>query len=195
MPLRLPTLRTTSLVPPGNRPELFTQWHDFVRVHFKEERDDNITSIDSIFWNSNHGEWRFVPQGNIQNNRNDGKWVEAYINSPYKYGLTKADTVRKPFLGFTTIHSDKMEYVMLTDKVGAVPSKATKLPGKVGLKEYMNPEAAIPPDTLIIRMSEPIKNVGEEKAWEQLFRYSESCKDTVSQPIILKEAPTIRGNG
>ena len=168
---------------------------DFVRVHFKEERDDNITSIDSIFWNSNHGEWRFVPQGNIQNNRNDGKWVEAYINSPYKYGLTKADTVRKPFLGFTTIHSDKMEYVMLTDKVGAVPSKATKLPGKVGLKEYMNPEAAIPPDTLIIRMSEPIKNVGEEKAWEQLFRYSESCKDTVSQPIILKEAPTVRENG
>ncbi|MBO7062108.1 MAG: VWA domain-containing protein [Fibrobacter sp.] len=168
---------------------------DFVRVHFKEERDDNITSIDSIFWNSNHGEWRFVPQGNIQNNRNDGKWVEAYINSPYKYGLTKADTIRKPFLGFTTIHSDKMEYVMLTDKVGAVPSKATKLPGKVGLKEYMNPEAAIPSDTLIIRMSEPIKNVGEEKAWEQLFRYSESCKDTVSQPIILKEAPTIRENG
>lgn len=168
---------------------------DFVRVHFKEKRDDNITSIDSIFWNSNHGEWRFVPQGNIQNNRNDGKWVEAYINSPYKYGLTKADTVRKPFLGFTTIHSDKMEYVMLTDKVGVVPSKATKLPGKVGLKEYMNPEAAIPPDTLIIRMSEPIKNVGEEKAWEQLFRYSESCKDTVSQPIILKEAPTVRENG
>ena len=168
---------------------------DYVRVHFKEERDDNITSIDSIFWNSNRGEWRFVPDGMIKKNRTDGKWFEGYINTPYKYGLTKADSVRKPFLGFTTIHSDKMEYVMLNDKVGAVPVKATKIPGKVGLKEYMNPGATIPPDTLIIRMSEPIKNFGEEKAWKDLFRYSSSCKDTVTQPFNLKDDPIIRENG
>ena len=168
---------------------------DFVRIHFKEERDDNITSIDSIFWNSNHGEWRFVQNGNIKKNNNDGKWVEAYINRPYKYGLTKADTVRKPFLGFTTIHSDKMEYVMLTDRVGAVPIKATKIPGEIGLKEYMNPESHLPPDTLVILMSEPIKNVGNEKGWENLFRYSESCSDTASLPLHLKEPPTIRDNG
>ena len=168
---------------------------DFVRIHFKEERDDNVTSIDSIFWNSNRGEWRFVPQGTIQKNRNDGKWVEASINSPYKYGLTMADKVRKPFLGFTTIHSDKMEYVMLTDRVGAVPAKATKLPGKISLKEYMDPSAENPPDTLIIRMSEPIKNIGNERAWENLFRYSTSCKDTVSQPLELKSAPQIHENG
>ena len=168
---------------------------DFVRVHFKEERDDNITSIDSIFWNTNYGEWRFVPKGNIKKNQNDGKWVEAYINSPYKYGLTKADTVRKPFLGFTTIYSDKMEYVMLTDRVGAVPLKATKFPGRVGLKEFMNPDAVIPPDTLVVWMSEPIKNIGNEKGWENLFRYSVSCKDTASQPIGIKEAPVIRENG
>ncbi|MBQ3715204.1 MAG: VWA domain-containing protein [Fibrobacter sp.] len=168
---------------------------DFVRIHFKEERDDNITSIDSIFWNSNRGEWRYVPQGTIRKNRDDGKWVEAKINTPYRYGLTKADTVRKPFLGFTTIHSDKMEYVMLTDKVGAVPQKATIFPGKVGLKEYMDPEAKTPPDTLIIIMSEPIKNIGNEKAWKDLFRYSASCKDTASQPINLNEDPQIHDNG
>ncbi|MBO7412336.1 MAG: VWA domain-containing protein [Fibrobacter sp.] len=168
---------------------------DFVRIHFKEERDDNVTSIDSIFWNSNRGEWRFVPQGAIKKNRKDGKWVEANINAPYKYGLTMADTVRKPFLGFTTIHSDKMEYVMLTDRVGAVPAKAIKFPGKIGLKEYMDPSAENPPDTLIVKMSEPIKNVGNEKAWENLFRYSTSCKDTVSQPLRLKKDPQIRDNG
>ena len=168
---------------------------DYVRVHFKEDRSDNITSIDSIFWNSNRGEWRYVPMGTLKRNRSDGKWFEAYINKPYKYGLTKADTVRKPFLGFTTIYSDSMEYVMLTDKVGAVPTKATKIPGKVGLKEYMNPELKLPPDTLIIWMSEPIKNVGNEKGWETLFRYSASCTDTASQPLLLKEAPTIRENG
>ena len=120
---------------------------------------------------SNRGEWRFVPQGAIQKNRNDGKWVEASINSPYKYGLTMADKVRKPFLGFTTIHSDKMEYVMLTDRVGAVPAKATKFPGKISLKEYMDPSTENPPDTLIIRMSEPIKNIGNERAWENLLSY------------------------
>ena len=168
---------------------------DFVRIHFKEERDDNVTSIDSIFWNSNRGEWRYVPKGTIRKNRSDGKWVEAKINAPYKYGLTKADTVRKPFLGFTTIHSDKMEYVKLTDRVGAVPAKATMFPGKVGLKEYMDPEAKKPPDTLIIIMSEPIKNIGNEKAWKDLFRYSTSCKDTTSQPINLKDDPQIRDNG
>ena len=75
------------------------------------------------------------------------------------------------------------------------PAKATKAPGKIGLEEYMNPGATNPPDTLIIRMSEPIKNIGKEKAWKELFRYSSSCKDTVSQPIPLKEDPIIRENG
>ena len=88
-----------------------------------------------------------------------------------------------------------MEYVMLTDRVGAVPIKATKIPGEIGLKEYMNPESHLPPDTLVILMSEPIKNVGNEKGWENLFRYSESCSDTASLPLHLKEPPTIRDNG
>ncbi|MBR3670443.1 MAG: VWA domain-containing protein [Fibrobacter sp.] len=168
---------------------------DFVRIHFKEERDDNITSIDSIFWNSNRGEWRYAPTEKIKKSREDRSWIEAYINKPFNYGLTKADTVHKPFLSFTTAQSDKLENVVLNDKVGAVPAKATKAPGKIGLEEYMNPGATNPPDTLIIRMSEPIKNIGKEKAWKELFRYSSSCKDTVSQPIPLKEDPIIRENG
>lgn len=168
---------------------------DFVRVHFKEEREDNITSIDSIFWNSNRGEWRYVPAGTIEMNRKDGKWVEAYINKPYKYGLTKADTVHKPFLSFTTIHSDKLENVLLLDKVGAVPAKATKRPGKIDLDNYMDPNSENPPDTLIVTLSESIKNVGSENAWKKLFRYSESCDDTVTYPLELKQAPQIRENG
>ena len=168
---------------------------DFVRVHFKEERDDNITSIDSIFWNSNRGEWRFVAADAIKQSRTDGKWFEGYINKPYKYGLTKADSAHPPFLAFTSVHSDGLENVKLVDRVGAVPVKASKNPGRVGLKEYMEPDAEMPPDTLIVRMSEPVKNAGDEAAWEKLFRYSESCKDTASQPIALKKAPTVRENG
>ena len=168
---------------------------DFVRVHFKEERDDNITAIDSIFWNSNRGEWRFVPAEDIRKNRADGKWFEGYINKPYKYGLTKADTVHKPFLSFSTVHSDELENVMLIDRVGAVPVKANKLPGKIGLEEYMNPKTDLPPDTLVVLMSEPIRNMGEKGAWEKLFRYSASCDDTVSQPLPLKDSPQIHENG
>ena len=168
---------------------------DYVRVHFKEARSNNMSGVDSIFWNSNRGEWRYVSSGKMKQNRSDDKWFEGYINTPYKYGLTKADTVRKPFLAFTTVYSDKMENVMLHDKVGAVPTKASKFPGKMGLKEYMDPTSEIPPDTLVIWMSEPIKNVGNEREWENLFRYSKSCEDTASMPLKMKGAPIIRENG
>ena len=168
---------------------------DYVRVHFKEVRSDNITKIDSIFWNSNRGEWRYVPAKDVKQSRHDGKWFEGYINKPYKYGLTAADTVHRPFLSFSTVYSDKLENVVLADRVGAVPVMASKFPGKIGLKEYMDPDSDVPPDTLIVRMSEPIKNVGNEKAWENLFRYSKSCKDTASQPLRLKKDPQIRDDG
>ena len=168
---------------------------DYVRVHFKEERSDNISGVDSIFWNSNRGEWRYVPAGTMKQNRSDGKWFEGYINKPYKYGLTKADSAHPPFLSFNTVYSEELENVKLLDRVGAVPTKATKFPGKVGLKEYMDPNSETPPDTLIIWMSEPIRNVGNERGWENLFRYSESCDDSASQPLNLKGTPIIGENG
>ena len=168
---------------------------DYVRVHFKEERSDNITGVDSIFWNTNRGEWRYVSAGMIVQNRSDGKWFEGYINKPYKYGLTKADSAHPPFLAFSTVYSEDLENVKLLDRVGAVPSKATKSPGKVGLKEYMDPNLDMPPDTLVVWMSEPVKNVGNERGWENLFRYSESCGDTVTYPLNLRQAPKIRENG
>ena len=168
---------------------------DYVRVHFKEERSDNITSVDSIFWNSNRGEWRYVPEGTIKQDRSDGTWFGAYINKPYKYGLTKADSAHPPFLAFTTVYSEELENVRLLDRVGAVPARATKFPGKIGLDEYMDPNSEMPPDTLLVTLSEPIINVGGEKGWEKLFRYSESCDDTVTHPLKLKHSPKIRENG
>ena len=168
---------------------------DYVRVHFKEERSDNITSVDSIFWNSNRGEWRYVPEGTIKQDRSDGTWFGGYINKPYRYGLTKADSAHPPFLAFSTIYSEELENVRLLDRVGAVPARATKFPGKIGLDEYMDPNSEMPPDTLLVTLSEPIINVGSEKGWEKLFRYSESCDDTLTEPLKLREAPKIRENG
>ena len=168
---------------------------DYVRVHFKEERSDNITSVDSIFWNSNRGEWRYVPEGTIKQDRSDGTWFGAYINKPYKYGLTKADSAHPPFLAFSTVYSEELENVRLLDRVGAVPARATKSPGRIGLEEYMDPNSDMPPDTLVVTLSEPVINVGDEKGWEKLFRYSESCDDTVTHPLKLKHSPKIRENG
>ncbi len=168
---------------------------DYVRVHFKEGRSNNMSGVDSIFWNSNRGEWRYVPAGMMKQNRTDDKWFEGYINAPYKYGLTKADSAHPPFLAFSTVYSEDLENVKLLDRVGAVPARATKSPGKVGLKEYMDPNLDMPPDTLVVWMSEPVKNVGNERGWENLFRYSESCEDTASLPLNLKGTPIIRDNG
>lgn len=168
---------------------------DFVRVHFKEEHLDNISSIDSIFWNSNRGEWRYVPDGNIKVDRNDGKWFEAYINRPFKYGLTNAESSRKPFLTFTSIYSDKKENVVLRDKVGAVPQKAMMHNGKVDLEDFMAPSSEAPPDTLIVIMSEPIKNTGNDESWEKIFRYSTSCEDTTTYSLKIKETPSVNENG
>ena len=84
---------------------------------------------------------------------------------------------------------------MLRDKVGAVPQKAMMHNGKVDLEDFMAPSSEAPPDTLIVIMSEPIKNTGNDESWEKIFRYSTSCKDTASQPISLKHAPQIRDNG
>ena len=168
---------------------------DFVRIHFKEEKDDNVSQIDSIFWNSNRGEWRYASSESIKKNKSDGKWIEAYINKPYKYGLTKADTTRKPFLSFTSVHSDKMENVKLRDKIGAVPLKAFKHHGTIDLEQYMSPSSEPPPDTLIVIMSEPIKNTGNDEAWKKLFRYSSSCTDSITHSLHIRGTPNISENG
>ena len=168
---------------------------DFVRIHFKEKKNDNVSRIDSIFWNSNRGEWRYAPSEAIKKNKSDEKWVEAYINKPYKYGLTKADTTRKPFLSFSSVHSNMMENVRLRDKVGAVPLRAFKHHGKIDLEQYMSPSSEPPPDTLIVIMSEPIKNTGNEDAWKKLFRYSTSCSDTVTHSLHIRGTPNVSENG
>ena len=168
---------------------------DFVRIHFKEEHDDNISSIDSIFWNSNYAQWRYATKDAIKKNRQDGKWVEAYINEPFGYGLTMADSARKPFLSFSTPLSNKLENVKLSDKVGAVPARATLHPGEMNLAKYMDPSSNDPPDTLVIQMSEPIIGSGTDNAWEKLFRYSSTCKDSTSQPLITSQPPAVSENG
>ena len=168
---------------------------DFVRIHFNSESDNDVLSIDSIFWNSNRGEWRSAEQGSIEKNRTDAKWIEANINVPFPYGLTRADSVRRPYLSFAMANSAKLENVVLNDRVGVVPVRAVKRQGKLNLEKYMDPYSEMPPDTLTITISEPIRNTGDEDAWKDLFRYSTSCEDTVTHELNVSVAPAVEGNG
>ena len=168
---------------------------DFVRIHFNDESDNSVMSIDSIFWNSNRGEWRSADQTSIEKNKDDAKWIEAYIGEPFQYGLTRADSVRKPYLSFSTGNSDKLENVILKDRVGAVPVRAIKRQGKLNLEKYMDPYAEMPPDTLVIVMSETIQKTGNDDAWKDLFRYSTSCEDSVTHELKVSTPPNVEGNG
>ena len=168
---------------------------DFVRIHFNSESDNDVLSIDSIFWNSNRGEWRYAEQSTIAKNGNDAKWIEANINEPFRYGLTMADSVRVPYLSFMTSKSTKLENVALIDKVGAVPVRAVKRQGKLNLEKYMDPHSKTPPDTLVVMVSEPIRSVGDEDGWMDLFRYSTSCDDTATYALNVSTTPKVGANG
>lgn len=170
---------------------------DFVRVHFMKPLKGNIESIDSIFWpKSGHD----APKGKIKASsikieKKDSSWIEAKLEKPFAYGKTVPDTAKKPYLKLTKTSSDISQKVYLSDKVGAVPNSAKKLPGKVYLDDYLNPNMEIPPDTIKIVMSEKIKRTGKKDAWKDLFRYSKSCKDTASQPLKILGEPQMDSAG
>lgn len=168
---------------------------DFVRIHFKKPLKKNIESIDSVFWNKGSGEYRMIKESSLKVS-NDSMWVEAKLEKAFKYGYTIADKSNPPYARIHKNKDDISQPVTLTDKVGAVPFKAVKHPGEVSVDDYLTPDLVIPPDTLVITMSEKIKRTGKESAWKNLFRVSASCKeDTASRAIRQDQAPTIDSTG
>lgn len=162
---------------------------DFVRIHFKKKLKTKIASIDSVFWNKGGDSLRTVDKKKIKINSNDAHWAEATLKKPFLYGVTKVNADNPPYLRFTKTSEDFSQKVFLKDKVGAVPLSVQKNPGKMDIDDYLAPSSEIPPDTLRITMSEPIRNIGTSNAWENLFRYSVSCEDTTSHPLKIKGTP------
>lgn len=167
---------------------------DFIRIHFLAAPKQNKTSIDTLFWNGSNQEWRSIDKEDFTIPKKSS-WIEATLKKPFKYGLTEAKLDEKPYLRFLKTSSTFAQKIFINDKVGAVPVMAEKRPGQTLIDEDLNKKASIPPDTLFVTLSEKIVPVQSKKTWKKLFRYSETCKDTASQPILPETEPEVTANG
>ena len=125
----------------------------------------------------------------------DSRWVEAVIKEPFGYGVTFADKDNAPYLRMTKTAADRPQKVELRDKIGPVPVKAEKHPGRVQTEEYIEESYGIPPDTLFVEMSEAISTKETNEPWKNLFRYSARCSDTVSMALRVLGEPKVSESG
>ena len=164
---------------------------DSIRIHFVAPNKDGVEGIDTLYWNKAGGTWKSVTKKRLKA-VGDGSWYEGKLKEAFDYGATAPDEDDVPYLRLTKPKGGFSQRVELKDRVGAVPVKAVKRPGLIGIEEYLECSMDVPPDTLEITLSEPIKTKGKEgngkdAAWKNLFVYSPDCKDTVEQPLnILK---------
>ena len=167
---------------------------DSIRIHFKKPLKKKVASIDTVFWNEAQGTWTSVDSKKIHITE-DSSWAEARVRKAFKYGLTSLDTSNAPYVRVTKTKEEFSQKVMLVDRVGAVPVKAVKHPGQISMEEYLEASDDVAPDTLVITMSESIKNTGKKSAWKDLFRYSKTCEDTVDNPIRTNQDPVVDSAG
>ena len=86
--------------------------------------------------------------------------------------------------------------------MGPVPVRAKKLPGAIGDEEYLNGNVTIPPDTLVVTLSEPVELSGGAKAfgkkrsaWSDMFQFAESCDNGKVHRVSLEEEPELDESG
>ncbi len=167
---------------------------DSLRIHFIEPLAGNIVSIDSVFWNNDGQDWRKVSKSEMRLSR-DSRWVEAIVREPFEYGVTAVDKNNDAYLRMRKTKSDHHQKVKILDKVGAVPVKAIKHPGRVPTVDYIQKSYTVPPDTLYIEMPEVLSSENGRNAWKNLFRYSKSCSDTVTMNLRIQGEPKIDKSG
>ena len=159
---------------------------DSIRIKFISPLSDSLKGIDTLYWNMAGGEWRSVSKKDL-NAVDKGIWYEARLEEPFEYGVTAADAVQAPYLKLASTKDAFPQNVEIRDRIGAVPVKALKRPGIIPLDKYMENSEDVPPDTLVVTMSERIKNEGDRDAWKKLFTYSLSCEDSAVKALNVKE--------
>ena len=159
---------------------------DSIRIHFAVPNKDGIEGIDTLYWNKVGGQWRSVAKKKFRV-IDGGSWVEARLDDPFDYGLTSSDGANAPYLRLTKPKGGFSQKVKIQDKIGAVPVKAVKHAGVIGIEEYLDCENDVPPDTLEITLSEPVVNKGKDDAWKKLFTYSADCEDSDERSFKIAE--------
>ena len=111
----------------------------------------------------------------------------ADLKEPFEYGVTSIDAVKSPYLKLSKMKDGFAQKLKVRDRVGAVPVKAVKYPGTVSENSFLDKSYRAPLDTLVVTMSEPIKNNGDANAWKKLFVFSPNCKDPTEYSLGLAE--------
>lgn len=166
---------------------------DSIRIHFMLPLEEPVENVDTVYWNVAGGDWRKVSGDDLDGGVDD-EWVSAYLEDSFDYGLTAPDSI-PPYIRVTKTEKDFSQKVYVTDRVGAVPAKAEKRPGTYSMEEFMEEDGKLPPDTLVITLSEPIRKKGKGDAWQKLFRYSPRCKDTLDYPLNIAGEPEVDSTG
>ena len=159
---------------------------DSIRIHFAVANKDGIEGVDTLYWNKVGGQWRSVAKKKFRV-VDGGSWVEARLEEPFDYGVTSSDGANVPYLRLTKPKGGFSQKVKIQDKIGAVPVKAVKRAGIIGIEEYLDCENDVPPDTLEITLSEPVRNKGKDNAWKKLFTYSSDCDDADEHSLNIAE--------
>ena len=159
---------------------------DSIRIHYVAKQKEGVAGIDTLYWNKAGGTWQSVSTKRFHREDNRS-WVEARLEDSFDYGATAADAEEPPYLKLTRPKGGFSQKMEITDRIGAVPLKAVKRPGTISIEKYMDCSNEVPPDTLEITLSEPVENIGDEKAWKKLFTYSEDCKDTFDYSLNISK--------
>lgn len=164
---------------------------DSIRIHFAKPNKDGVERVDSLYWNKAGGAWYSVAGKNLHI-AGDGSWVEGVLNESFDYGVTFADSSEAPYLKMTKLKGGFSQKVKIEDKVGAVPVKAVKRPGKMDFDDYMECPYKMPPDTLEITLSEPVQKTGKDDGgkkaeWKNLFTYSTDCEDDHDRSLKISK--------
>ena len=159
---------------------------DSIRIHFVAPNKEGFAGVDSLFWNKVGGTWHSVPKKKFRF-VDKGSWAEAQLEEPFDYGVTSADGANAPYLRLAKPKGGFAQKVKIEDRIGAVPVKAVKRAGVIGIEEYLDCVNEVPPDTLEITLSEPVKNKGKDNEWKKLFTYSTDCKDTLERSFKISE--------
>ena len=174
---------------------------DFVRVHFARSILQEQLKIDTLFWGGAEDDGRGVADRDMEIS-DEGDWIYAALESPFEYGITAVDSTGKKFVSISRNTSSAIQKVTLADKVGPVPVRAEKRPGAIGDEEYLNGKVDMPPDTLVVTLSEPVELLGGAEAfgkkrslWSKMFQFAESCDNGKVHPVSLEKRPKLDESG
>ncbi len=117
---------------------------DFVRVRFAKPISNEVLSIDIA--------------KDIEVSA-DGLWIEAALDEPFEYGVTDLKSAPVSQIKISKMGSKFPQKISLKDRVGAVPVSAVKHPGKLSDEDYMDGKVELPPDTLVVTMSEAVDSI------------------------------------